>query len=1126
MFRATLLLWLMPRRLRSSWGLLAIVFVGVLAAVTLMATGAIYSRALAEGGLQHVIATTSPTLLDVRLTIQNRPLGPADYVSLRAAAEEIINDRVSFIVRDIQRHGRAQPVLPLLMDEDADVPFLGGPVGRPFFLTGFEKHTQLSAGRWPEAAPILHENGVDLEAVVGQEAARSMAIEAGSEVFLAPFRDGPLERIKIKVVGLVEPIIPDEEYWMGTAPSYFGLQDYGDNLVVVFYIGESAFFEGLGRRYPSLVGDYEWFIYTNTGVLTVDQVQPARDALNGLETDINKRFPRSMVLTSLENSRETGLLATYQRNLTLARVPVFLFLSLVVIVTLYFLAVVVGLLAKTKSDEASLLRSRGANLFQIVGLLISGEAIAVLLATALGPFLALVLTRQFVLKTIVPFGGASTSTVGLSADVFVLGAVGGLMSMAVLLISSFGQARLGSLGFLRSRARPATVPFLHQYYVDVLLLVVLGLLLWQLQGRGGFIGRAVSGTSLELDITLLFAPALILLAGAFLMLRIFPLLVRILAWIASLFASSWATFTLIRMARDPLSHGSLAVIVMLAAALGVFGSAFQSTLSRSQQEQTLYRVGGDLVLTGVSFAESRREAQLRELMEIPGVGAISPIYRDSVRVLDGGGPGSTSLLAVESVTLPKSSWFREDFSTTANDLSELLVPLRSAGSRLPAVYRQLSSGIPIPVTAERLGLWVNADNLDSGLLSQPPAFWLRLVDTRGRYQNAELGHLDIHSDHPVGWFFLEAELPDRATFEPPFYLVSIFVSSPSGLGMPPGSIYFDDLTELPSAPPGVGGKVIEHFDEPARWAALPHRGENPDQIEIDGQAARSGRAGLRFGWTDTLSGESRGILIPPGTFPLSAIGGPGSQIGQTVRIGVGRQLVPVSIEAVTNYFPTMTSSSRRFIIVSLEEYNDYLRRIGGAAVRPGEYWVNVAHDDADFLDRNEVIGDLKADLQPSAQIRDRDLAVDTAQRNPLAGGGWNGLTILSIAALSMAVVLALGTHAVVSVVDGRVDLTVARSLGLSKMQVLLSLVLERSVIAVLGIITGSVVGYLLSRWVLNFLDTTASGRDIVPPVVFTADIGIIILTFACLIAAAVLAVAVAVVFARRLRPSDILRTVE
>ena len=99
----------------------------------------------------------------------------------------------------------------------------------------------------------------------------------------------------------------------------------------------------------------------------------------------------------------------------------------------------------------------------------------------------------------------------------------------------------------------------------------------------------------------------------------------------------------------------------------------------------------------------------------------------------------------------------------------------------------------------------------------------------------------------------------------------------------------------------------------------------------------------------------------------------------------------------------------------------------------------------------------------------------------------------------------------------RVAIAVAMSVGLSTA----AMAQETS-----SGITGSVVGYLLSRWVLNFLDTTASGRDIVPPVVFTADIGIIILTFACLIAAAVLAVAVAVVFARRLRPSDILRTVE
>ncbi len=561
---------------------------------------------------------------------------------------------------------------------------------------------------------------------------------------------------------------------------------------------------------------------------------------------------------------------------------------------------------------------------------------------------------------------------------------------------------------------------------------------------------------------------------------------------------------------------------MLAAALGVFGSAFQTTLSRSQQEQALYRVGGDLVLTGLSHSESRREKWLRELRAIPGVGSVSPILRETVRPLDGVISGSMSLLAIESLTLPDVSWFREDFSDTANDLSELLVPLRSGGSNLPNLSGHLASGIPIPETAERIGLWVNAENLDSGFLAQPPTLWLRLFDSKGSYRNLDLGNLAVGSDAPVGWSFLEAEIPPGISFEPPISLVSIFFSSPSVLSMPPGSIYFDDLTASPSNSAVADDDVIERFEEPARWVALPHREDTPDRVAITGPAARSGRAGLEFGWTDTLRAEARGVLVPPGPFPLPAIGGPGFQAGQTVRISVGRQLVPVVIRSVTDYFPTMTSTSRRFVVVSLADYNDYLRRVGGTAGGTGEYWVDIE----DGVDRGKVIMALQDALPLAARIQDRNLAVDTARRNPLAGGGWNGLTILGITALTLAVVVTLGTHAVVSVINGRVDLTVARALGFSRAQVLLSFALDRAIIAAFGMVTGGIVGFLLSRWVLGFLDSTASGRDIIPPVIFTAQAGIITLTFACLIAATALAVVLALLSARRLRASDILRTIE
>jgi ABC-type antimicrobial peptide transport system permease subunit len=114
---------------------------------------------------------------------------------------------------------------------------------------------------------------------------------------------------------------------------------------------------------------------------------------------------------------------------------------------------------------------------------------------------------------------------------------------------------------------------------------------------------------------------------------------------------------------------------------------------------------------------------------------------------------------------------------------------------------------------------------------------------------------------------------------------------------------------------------------------------------------------------------------------------------------------------------------------------------------------------------------------------------------------------------------------VVSVVNGRVDLTVARALGFSGRQVLLAFVLEKGIVASFGMVTGGLLGYLLSRWVLSLQDSTASGRDIIPPVVFTAQPGIVLLTFICLILAAGLAVALGVLSARRLRASAILRTI-
>ena len=506
---------------------------------------------------------------------------------------------------------------------------------------------------------------------------------------LIPFRADPTESVAFTVVGLVEPIDPAEEYWMTSGSYYFSIQSLDPEILVPIYLPEEDFLGGLGARYPSLVGDYWWHLFLDTGVLTAATAGPTKDGIIGLQKDLNKLIPRSVVFSLLEKT-----IADYQRELTLARVPLFLFLSLVVAVILYFLVLVLGLLSRTQSEEASLLKSRGASVLQVGGLYALGEGAVVLLSMVLGPFLALGIVRFLLVRTINPAGEGGYLPVELSISVFVMGAIGGLLSLVVLAASGVSLARMGIVEFLRIRARPPTVPLLHRYYVDMLVLATGGLIWWQIEDREGFIQRDLVGSALkEVDLSMLLGPVLVLLAAAFLILRLLPLLLRALAWVGKLTAPAWVSFTLTRMARDPLPHGSLIIILMAAAALGVFGATFQSTLSRSQQEQAMYSVGGNLVVRGASFSESVQE----ELASMHGVQTVSPIVRNL-----------GTFLGVDPETLPDTAWFRDDFA--GKGLFELLTPLRQT--------QEKSLGIVLPDDAESVGIWVRVDELSGGFVKR------------------------------------------------------------------------------------------------------------------------------------------------------------------------------------------------------------------------------------------------------------------------------------------------------------------------------------------------------------------------------------------------------------------------
>ena len=1114
-----LLYWLLRRRIRSTWPLLVITSFGIVSAVTLMAVGAGYSRVLAEGGLRHTLASTSPRVLNVHLITQNRPIGAADYTQLRSAVEGIAESRLGYMIRSMGRYGIVQGSIRLRTVPSDGPPSLDAPIGRPFFLTGFQEHSSLVAGRWPVGPPVISDDGISIEAVLGRVSARQMGISVGSQVDLYPFINDESQRISVTITGTADPIDPSEEYWMNGPSSYFVTRDDGGPILLPIYVTEETFFDGVAAKYPSMVGDFTWFLFLDTTVLKSSLVGPTQDAIKRLETDVNRQFPRSLVLTGLKPA-----LKEYRQALTLARVPIFVFISLVVLVVIYFLIMVMGMLARSQTDESGILRSRGASILQVSGILAVSEGIIVLASMIMGPFLALLIVRFLLAPTVNPVGGTGSIPVVLSSDMFLMGAIGGVLSLIVLLASSFNRARLGIVESLRSRARPPTLPLLQRYYIDILVLFVLGFLLWEIRGREGFLTRDLASGEVKVDFLLLFGPAVVLVVVAVVVLRVLPLVVRLMSWSADRLAPAWVSFPLARFARDPLPHGSLVIILALAAALGVFGASFQPTLSVSQTHQALYSGGGDLSMSGPSL--SSRDAKTLE--EHEAIRTFSPIVRESVTLLDVLPGDSATLMAVDPKVLPDIVWFREDFA--GKSLSELMELLRPVS--LPS--SSFGSGILVPGDATRIGVWVDLTGLNSGTVVSDLNLWTRIYTSQGIFHNLFLGEVSkartglsarkVSGDGAEsGWTYFEEEVKD--TVNPsgePLRLVSFYLSRKSFARTPPGTISLDDVTvKGPSSPPG--GLVVEDFESSGGWAPLVNQGQAPELVERATTAARSGNAGLRFTWEETFKDAPRGVVVPPDPFPLPAIGGPNFSVGQIVRVKAGRKLVPVVIRGTTDYFPTLNALTRPFMIVPLEPYKQYVRRTSLERVKePNAFWASV-QDDAD---RVQVVASLHERIGAFVSIKDRDLLVETARRNPLAGGGWNGLTFLSMTAITVAVLLTLVIHSLVAIHTGRVDLAVARTLGFSRLQLALSLALERGLTAIFGLVVGSVVGIWLSRWVLGFMDIDARGRPIIPPMVLEVQDGLVVGALGGLIAATLLGLLVAVVFVRRLNVPDVLRTGE
>ncbi len=1077
-------LWFLPRRSRSSWLLTLACTVGVLFAITLASLSTLYVRNLSEAGFDHALSNShSSGSFNLEILVPTRPIGARDYSRLH----EFVSDTTERHLPDIEtttfRMGRSQD-LPYVNTLESGPPAVNTAFASFFFQEGFTDHARLVSGQWPGDATITRDGIPSIEAAIGTDALLGLNWDLGRTFYVAPFQSSPGEKIAVTVVGQVEPADGEDPFWSGNL-SMFQLAEQGASVTVHLFTGTDTSFSGLAERYPTLLGSFRWSLFLDPGAVTYRNASQLHSSLATIETDLNKRFPRSLVVSSLANR-----ISDYQRTLALSRLPFLILISLIFGIVLYFLAIASVVLAKERNREVVLLRSRGASLNQSSFYLPFVEAAVVVLpGVLLGPVLG------WILAGLLPTGAerATVFSYPLSLSAFLVSVVIGVVVALIYLTASFAVSVRTPLIPLRESQflnRPGRL----RYAVELLVLVVAGVVWWQLRSRGSFSSEEITGAGLSFDLTLLLAPAFLMLASGLLISRLLPFLFLALSRLFGDLAPFWLIESFRRIYRDYSGYVPLFLLTLFIAALAIFSANYAATLAQSHADQARYSLGGEIVVR-LPFAHSGNVQSISQSLEAdPSIRAASPVYRGSA--FEGGGSSGVtySLLSLDSSRLPLVSWFREDFAE--KELSELAFALRVSAPPF--------QGVSLPGTPDRIGVWTSSDRAY-------PNYTLRVLlqDSTGRYETLRLGNLGN-----TDWNVKVAELSQIPGMQPPLTLIGIYVSGGQLVGYGGGVIQLDDVF----VSIGDETQTIEDFESARPWTVFPNAGLTKDEVSYTSQA-RSGGQSLRYTWTEPITTETRGVLASPAPMPIPAIGGPGLSVDQELVVRVEGKPVGFRIVESADYFPTLFPTGGRFLITDIGHLSAYFELLPlTGPIRPGELWLGPVD--------NEAIEGVVHEVLPTVVVVDQEAEVSASTSNPWASSFWSGLSIIVVAAIVVVFTAGLVIYAIIAINGMRMELGLLRNMGLSRRQLALSVALERLAVPLLGLVSGVWIGAWTSRWSLSFLEITPSGRPLVPPLELVADRPFVAIVLVAALTAVAVAAFIAVITTNRLSLRDVLRVEE
>ncbi len=424
--------------------------------------------------------------------------------------------------------------------------------------------------------------------MVSRRIAEKMGLQTG-EITIAydlramhRYEDNPA-RIMMRIVGVWEPADVKAEFWEQS-------QLPADNML---FVDEQTF----ARRISPMLSDeiYQalWYMPMNADEIYVSDVSPLLLRFIALDKRVTNLLPGTTLYIS-----PVKILKNYQEAAALLNVLLFTFSIPVISLVVTFVSLVVSLTMESQRNQVAALRSRGAAVSQVTGISAVESTLlglaAFLVALPLSMLVAYTIgqTRSFL-----DFSLATDLRIGMTWATARFGVLALIVTVIAQVLPSLGSARHTIVTYKMERARRMRPPWWQRVGLDLWLLIPAGYGMYVLNQRGTLLQATENGVEGVLNDPLLFlVPALSLVALALVVLRILPLLMRLLAWLGQLTRSVGFLLAARQLSRAPGLYAAPLALLVLTLGLSTYSASLAATLDSHLFDQQGYRTGADMSL--------------------------------------------------------------------------------------------------------------------------------------------------------------------------------------------------------------------------------------------------------------------------------------------------------------------------------------------------------------------------------------------------------------------------------------------------------------------------------------------------------------------------------------------------